>query len=81
MLKVCDDQMSHSRPHGSISRGCPGIMSYFGLQLDKLSLILDFLRVSSGYLLIAQVEDSIVSCKGYILLLILKIFPRLPNSD
>jgi hypothetical protein len=28
-------------------------------QLDKLSLTLDFLRVSSGHLLIAQVEDAI----------------------
>jgi hypothetical protein len=35
------------------------------LQLNKLSLTLDFLRVSSSYLLIAQVEDAIVSCKGY----------------
>jgi len=35
------------------------------LQLDKLSLTLDFLRVSSGHLLITQVEDAIVSCKGY----------------
>ena len=35
------------------------------LQLDKLSLTLDFLRVSSGHLLIAQGEDAIVSCKGY----------------
>jgi hypothetical protein len=50
------------------------------LQLDKLSLTLDFLRVSSGHLLIAQVEDAIVSCKG-IVLLTLKIFPRLPNFD
>jgi hypothetical protein len=35
------------------------------LQLDKLSLTLDFLRVSSGHLLVTQVEDAIVSCKGY----------------
>jgi len=35
------------------------------LQLDKLSLTLDFLRVYSGHLLIAQVEDAITSYKGY----------------
>ena len=35
------------------------------LQLDKLSLTLDFLRVCSGHLLIAPVEDAIASCKGY----------------
>jgi hypothetical protein len=35
------------------------------LQLDKLSLTLDFLQVISGHLLIAQVEDMIASCKGY----------------
>jgi hypothetical protein len=35
------------------------------LQLDRLSLTLDFLQVFSGHLLIAQVEDAIASCKGY----------------
>ena len=35
------------------------------LQLNKLSLTLDFLQVFSGHLLIAQVEDIIASCKGY----------------
>ena len=35
------------------------------LQLDKLFLTLDFLQVFSGHLLIAQIEDTIVSCKGY----------------
>jgi hypothetical protein len=35
------------------------------LQLDRLSLTLDFLQVFSGHLLIAQIEDAIASCKGY----------------
>jgi hypothetical protein len=35
------------------------------LRLDKLSLTLHFLRVSSGHLLIAQGEGTIVSFKGY----------------
>jgi hypothetical protein len=35
------------------------------LQLDKLSLTLDFLLGSPGHLLITQVEDAIVSCKRY----------------
>jgi hypothetical protein len=33
--------------------------------LNRLFVTLDFLQVFSGHLLIAQVEDAIVSCKGY----------------
>jgi hypothetical protein len=41
------------------------IMPSLHLQLDKLSLTLDFLQVFSGHLLIARAEDAIASCKGY----------------
>jgi hypothetical protein len=41
------------------------IMLPLYLQLNKLSLTLNFLRVSLGYLLITQVEDTIILYKEY----------------